>query len=263
MFKYLVLLKQTWQNMLTYRVSFVMWRVRQFLSSLMALTVWTVIYSGQNQAFGYQHDQMMTYVFLATVLFNSMMTSSLHNLADRIYSGQISFELLKPVNLFVYLGIENIADKLMNIGFVIFESMILYLIFRPNLILPTVELMPVFLIWVLLGTLMYFLVILLFGDVGFWSPDAWGPTFLFFMFLDFTAGKLYPLDILPQVVQKVVSFTPFPYLTYYQSQLFLNRIDSEQVWPITLGMLGWIGGLALLHRLVWRKGLKDYTSMGQ
>lgn len=45
--KYWLTLKMAWINGLVYRANVLMWRVRNFFSSLMSLTIWTVIFSGQ------------------------------------------------------------------------------------------------------------------------------------------------------------------------------------------------------------------------
>lgn len=263
MYKYWLLIKQTWQNYFVWRTSFVMWRFRQFMSSLMSLTIWQVIFTGQNQVFGYQDQQMITYVFLSSLLFNIMLTSALGNLPNRIYSGHISFELLKPVNLFSLLAAEEVGDKALNIGFVVVESLILYLIFQPSFIWPSLSVGLIFGGWVMLGTLLNFIITLLFGTIGFWSPDAWGPKFLFFIMLDFTAGKLYPLDILPTAIQHVINLTPFPYLSYTQTQLFLGRLTTDQILPLTLTMITWILSLGIIFKILWNKGIKNYAAMGQ
>ena len=256
-------IKLYWQNTFVYRVTFVMWRFRQFLSSIMALTVWSVIFSNQDMAFGYQQDQIIAYVFLVSVLYNIISTTSLNDLTGEIYSGKLSVKLVKPINIILSFGFRDLADKLMNIGFVIIESMILFLIFKPSFVFPDLFLGLVFIVWVILAALIAFLINLLFGSIGFWSRDSWGPRFLYYMILDFTAGKLYPLDILPVVVQKAIYFTPFPYMSYVQIQLFLGRLEMDQILPISLAMITWVIGLTFIFRKIWHKGLRNYTSMGQ
>lgn len=263
MHKYLFFLKQYWQNMLTYRLSFMLWRLREFTSSLMALTVWQVIFANQEVVFGYQRNQIMAYVFLSTILHNLIATSSLNNLAGDIYSGKISTTLVKPVNIFLAWGFQDLADKLLNFGFVLLESSLLFFIFKPTFNFPSFEIGLVFILWTLLAVLISFIINILFGMIGFWSPDAWGPKFLFFMLLDFTAGKLYPLDILPVIIQKIINYTPFPYLSYFQTQLFLGRFPTQQIFTTTLIMLSWIIGLSLFLKIIWNKGIKNYTAMGQ
>lgn len=261
--KYLQLMKLSWQNGFVYRVSLLMWRFRQFLSSIMALTVWSVIYSAQDQVLGYNQSQMITYVFLSSFLQSFILATALNSLSGRVYSGEISGLLLKPISLFGYLAIEDIADKLRNIFFIVIESSLLFLIFLPQVPMPSGLNIVFFLLAALMGAVLNFVINLLFGTIGFWSPDTWGPKFMFFIMIEFTAGKLFPLDILPEFVERIVYFTPFPYFSFVQTQIFLGRITSEEIMKQLFVLGCWILGLYILNRWIWQRGLRDYTAAGQ
>lgn len=261
--KYLTLFLLNWQNGLVYRVSVLLWRLRQFLSSVMSLTIWSVIFQNQTNVLGYEQSQMITYIFIIGILQSLILASILQGLAQTIYSGNLSYELLKPVNIYLYLGVQDLADKLKNFGFMVLESVILYLIFRPDLFLPGLANGSLFLLWLLGGMVLNFFISLLFGSLGFWSPETWGPRFLFFMFLDFTAGRLFPLDILPETIQKIIFLTPFPYLSFVQTQLFLEKLSSTQVFQYSLGLAFWVCMAGVLVKVTWQRGLKDYAAAGR
>lgn len=263
MIKYLSLLKLSWQNGLVYRASVLLWRFRVFLSSLMSLTVWSVIFSGQNSAFGYAQGEMITYIFLVSIIQNLIFATSLGGLSQTIYSGELSNLLVKPVNLFLYFATDDMADKLKNFFFGIFELIILFFIFSPQLILPSTINIFIFIFWVIMGIILKFFISLLMGAIGFWSPDSWGPRFLFFMIVDFTAGKLYPLDILPKIIQKIIYLTPLPYLSFMQTQLFLEKLSNNQIITSSFVFMFWIAALFILVKKVWKKGLRDYAAAGR
>jgi ABC-2 type transport system permease protein len=261
--KYLTLLQVSWQNGLVYRLNVIMWRFRQFLTTVMALTIWTVVFAGQEAAFGYDQSTMVTYIFLVAVLQSLILATALHGLAGRIYSGHITHELLKPVNFYLYLLVQDIADKIRNFGFIIIELTILFFIFQPTLVLPSLMTGLTVILWTILAILLHFLISLLFGCIGFWSPDEWGPKFLFFMFIEFTAGKLFPLDILPHAIQTVVRLTPFPYLSFYQAQLFLGRLTGSEVLFHTGMLIFWCLIIGLVTHLIWKRGLRSYEATGR
>ncbi|NCO12039.1 MAG: hypothetical protein AUJ41_01020 [Candidatus Pacebacteria bacterium CG1_02_43_31] len=228
----------------------------------MSLTVWTVIFTSNNSAFGYSKESMITYIFLVAFLQSMIIASSLNGLASRLYSGEISNYLLKPINLFGLFAIQEIADKIKNLLFLFLESLFLFLIFKPIIVFPDLKLFLLFLIWSFGGLILNFIITLLFGSLGFWSPQVWGPKFLFFMILDFTAGKLFPLDILPIMLQKIIYLTPFPYLSFVQIQLFLNRLNSQDILKHTVILVFWIFILGTITNKIWKKGLKSYESVG-
>lgn len=261
--KYLTLLSISWQNGFVYRISLYMWRIRQFLGSFAALTIWTVIFSSNGQFATYSRSEMISYIFIVAFLQSIIFSSVLNGLAGDIYSGKITHQLLKPINIYVYLGMQDIADKFKNTGFLALETVILYLMFLPEIIFPGLYVVLGVVLLVVLATFLNFLISLLFGAIGFWSPDAWAPRFLFFLMIELSAGRTFPLDILPQSIQTLLELTPFPYLAFIQTQLFLGRLPATEI-PTHFGvMLLWIGVLGFATYKVWSKGLKDYSAVGQ
>lgn len=260
--KYLQLFSLSWQNGLVYRTSLALWRIRQLLSTVMSLTVWSVLFTSTTSVFAYSREQMITYVFLVSALQSIILTTALHGLAGDIYSGKLSTLLLKPVNVFWYQFTVDIADKAKNVVFFLAETGVLFLIYHPLLAVPTTPLILATIYTTVVGLLINFFVMLLFGSFGFWSPETWGPRFLFFMIIDFSAGKLFPLDILPQTARTILQFTPFPYYAYHQSQIFLGKYSPAEVLSHIVVSTVWLGVLATLSLWIWKKGIKDYAAAG-
>ncbi len=260
--KYANLFLINWQNGLVYRTSVLLWRFRQLMSTLMALTVWQVIYQGTTDTLGYTQSSMITYVFLASMLQSVVLSSALMGLANTIYSGEFSNQLLKPVNMYGYLASQEAADKLKNFFFLILESLALYFLFLPQLVLPSLINGLFFLLLTGGAIVLNFLITLLFGAIGFWSPDTWGPRFIFFMIVDFTAGKLFPLDIFPEFIQKIIFLTPLPFFTFVPTQVFLERFDTTTALQHTMTLSFWIAILWLMVWYIWKKGIKNYSSAG-
>ncbi len=261
--KYWVLTKVAWENGLVYRASILMWRFRQFLSTIMALTLWTVIFGATESAFAYNQQEMITYIFLAAFLQSAIIATALNNLANIVYSGELSQFLIKPMNVYGYFATQEIADKLKNVGFLVIETSLLFLIFQPVIFLPGLNNFLLFLVWMMGGIILNFLITLLFGAFGFWSPDTWGPRFLFFMIINITAGKLFPLNILPELLQKIIFMTPFPYFAFMQTQLFLDKLNPQELLTHTLTLLAWIVFFGWLVKYIWGRGLKSYDAAGQ
>ena len=260
---YLRLLSVSWQNGLVYRVNLLLWRARQILSTVMALAIWNAVYLNTSNFSGYDRSQMLTYILVVAVLQNIILSTVLQGLTTTIYNGQLTHELLKPINIYVWFAIQDLADKLKNLVFILIENSILFWLIQPNLIWPSPE------VWLMTGLLtmggvsLHFLIQLLLGALGFWSPDSWAPRFLFFMIIELVAGRFFPLNILPASIQRLVSWTPMPYLAFVQSQAFLGKISPAEV----VNHLGWLGLwmliLGLLVRKLWTAGLKNYEATGR
>ena len=263
MSKYLEFFRLSWSEVLSYRTSFVMWRFRQFLLSFMALSVWAAVYQSNSSAFGYSQAELFSYIFLTTLLQNIILTTALNGLSGFIYSGDLSNLLVKPLNILGYLISRDVADKLFNILFTIGETILLWFIFKPTLIWPNIESLPLFIMSIIFGVVLTFCLQVIFGSIGFWSPDTWGPRFLFYILVDLTSGKLFPLDVLPKAVQTILFLTPFPYFTYAQVQFALGRFTFQEAWHAFGTLTLWMVILISFTFFLWKKGMNQYQAAGQ
>ncbi len=259
---YRALFSISWQNGLVYRTSLFLWRLRQVISMLMALTIWTTAYSAGSPTLTYSQPQMLTYIFLTGLLQSVVLATALQGLTNFIYSGQLNFLLTKPINIYVYLATQDAADKLKNLFFIILENTILFFIFKPIIIVPHFSLFLIFILFLLGAVVINFFISLIFGAFGFWSPDNWGPRFIFYTLITFSSGTLFPLDILPQYLQKAIYFTPLPYLTFIQTQLFMNRLSPTQIFNAGFWLTFWVVILGTCAITLWQKGMKNYNSAG-
>lgn len=261
--KYWKIFSLALENGFVYRASVLLWRLRLLLSTVLALSVWLVLFQSAQGLFGYSHDQMVTYIFLISFLQSVVMATSLNGLASEIYSGSFSFDLLKPLNIYLHLFIKDIADKVKNVFFVLIETVILVLAFHPKVLLPSLSIFLLFLVWVVGAVFLLFFIQLIFGSFGFHTPETWAPRFVFFVLVDLAGGKLFPLDILPKSAQTFLQFTPFPYFSFWQIQLFLGKLSPHAIvqHSITLGI--WLLATAALSAYLWKRGIKEYDATGQ
>lgn len=262
--KYLILARISWQQGLVYRLNFLMWRVRQVLSLLTAYFLWKAIFStGQRGLFGYTEETMMTYIFVAAFVQTVVLSVRSIDLAGVITSGDLSNILIRPISNFWYWASRDMADKLLNLLFSIGELVFLFFLLKPSFVFPPLVLLVPLVLLILLSVFLYTLVNYLFGLIGFWSPDVWAPRFFLFMLLQFTAGTLFPLDILPLVVQKILSFTPFPSLIFVPTQVFLGRLAPAAIFQSSIISLSWLLIFAVIVHIVWRRGLRRYAAEGR
>jgi ABC-2 type transport system permease protein len=232
------------------------------VTTIMALTIWTIIYSQESTVLGYERDQMIGYIFLVSLIQGAVMATSLHGLADEIYSGRISHLLMKPVSVLRYLAVQDLADKLKNVVFIVIETIVLYLLFRPSFALPTAPHLLLFGSWIVLAIILHFWMEILFGTLGFNNPQTWGPKFIFFMLIEATAGKLFPVDLLPETFQRIIYLTPFPYLSYFQTQLFLGRLSGAEILQSSFILILWCVLLGAVSMKIWTQGWRDYSAAG-
>jgi len=114
-----------------------------------------------------------------------------------------------------------------------------------------------------LGTLLYFFMSMMLGFIGFWSADVWAPRFLSFVVIDFFAGGLFPLDILPTPFFIFSQFLPFHYFIYFPLKVYLGQVSYPNMINGFFVGLCWLIALRLLTYYVWQRGLRFYAAEGR
>ncbi|MBP7876321.1 ABC-2 family transporter protein [Candidatus Woesebacteria bacterium] len=261
--KYLALFSISWQNGLVYKTSFFLWQFRQLLATILPLTLWTAVYSTNQITFGYLRGEMIGYILISGLLQSIIMATALHDMPGKVYSGDLSIILIKPIGIFRFAAMSDLADKLKNILVVLAVSGLLWFVLQPQLSQFNTANAPLLILWILGGVILHFYIEMLFGAIGFWSPEVWGPKFVFFVLVELAAGRSFPLDILPAAVQNVLFLTPFPMLGFMQTQLALGRLSPERQLSTSLALIAWIIGTAVFCLWVWRRGLRSYEAAGR
>jgi ABC-2 type transport system permease protein len=115
---------------------------------------------------------------------------------------------------------------------------------------------------VLIAVVMNFFIGSLLGMIAFWSPEVWAPRFIFFMLVSFFAGGMFPLDILPIPLQRIFAVLPFAYLQYFPISIYLGKVSPSGLLFGFGVALFWSIVLYFTVTIVWKRGLKQYSSEG-
>jgi ABC-2 type transport system permease protein len=260
---YLQVAKNTWDEMMTYRFNFMMWRIRNVLQLLTLYYLWLAVTPQNGQIFGYSRSLLITYVLGVSFVGSIVFSTRTQEMGDDINNGELSQFLIKPLRYLGYWFAKDIGDKLFNISFAIAELFIFYIILRPTIFLQSHLLILFFTaLAVIIAVVMNFFIGSLLGMIAFWSPEVWAPRFIFTMLISFFAGGMFPLDILPGPVQRIFSLLPFSYLQYFPIKIYLGKVaTSDLLFGFSVALI-WSIVLYLTVSLVWRRGLKEYSSEG-
>lgn len=264
--KYWRVAKISWSNSLVYRLNFVMWRVRVVVQLLAAYFLWVAVFSRNQVAFGYNQAQMLTYILGGALIRNLVLSQRSVDVQVEISNGDLNNYLVKPINYFRYWLARDGADKLLNAVFGVGELVVLVMLLRPQILGPAGGQSLAGLGAMIAGAMMmYFYLSLLVSMTTFWYPEqnGWPQRFLIFMILEFLAGGLFPLDILPAAVFTAVKWLPTSFLVFLPMQVYLGRVGGRELAVSLLIMLAWVGILKQLAQMVFRRGVRIYEAYGR
>lgn len=262
--KYWIITKNTWNEILVYRLNFIMWRVRVVLQLLTLYFFWLAVTPQNTKIFGYSQQLIITYIIGTFLVGAITLSSRTSEIGENINNGDLSIFLIRPINYFFYWFSRDLGDKAMNITFSLTELTLIFLVLHPPLFLQTnFSYLVLSLVSILLAIILFFLIGALIGFIGFWSPEVWAPRFIFYVLLNFFAGMIFPLDILPKTIFSVFQLLPFPYLIYFPIKIYLGQITTFEISKGLSISIVWIFIMFFIVRYVWMKGLKAYTAQGR
>lgn len=255
--------KISWEQILVYRLNFLLWRIRTVLQFLFTYFIWWTIFNTQDEVFGYNQSTILTYILLVTLIRTIVLASRANDIINKINDGSISNFLLKPIGIFKFFIAQDFADKLLNISFMMIEVSLIVFLFKPVIFLQiNIESIVVFIISLFLAVILWFQMNMIIGLMAFWVENSWAQLFLLMTFIEGLGGGLFPLDILPKNIFNILMLTPFPYLVYFPAKIYLGDFDKSQQYFYLSIFLIWV--FILFHVMKWllKKGLKHYSSEG-
>ena len=248
-----------------YIASVLAWRIRSVLRVLVVYVLWSSLLLSYGSVSDYSRTALLSYVLLTMIVQAVVFSSRTIDISNDISSGDLTNMLLKPVNYFKYYLAQDLGNKAMNLVFSLAEFSLFIYFFKPPLFLQSdLVLSGISILLLVLAVFIYYFLNIILGFFSFYNPEnVWAPRFLFFVIVDFLAGSLFPLDILPPMFFKLLMLTPFPYFLYFPIAVYLGKfIGVSLVFYSFIGLV-WLFVLSRLAVVLWRRGLKAYEAWGR
>lgn len=265
--KYWQIFKISFEEEFAYRLNFILWRVRNVFQILLTYFLWSTVFSDPGRVvFGYDRSRILTYVFGIMIVRAVVLSARAMDVSFDVAQGNLSNYLLKPISYFKYWFTRDISSKAINLFFAVFEFAALFLILKPPFFLQTnLVSLAAFIFSLLIAVLLYFLLLFLVSAVPFWAPElGWGSHFLVtVVIIEALSGSLFPINILPSLLQTIIMALPFPYLIYFPIQVYLGNITGYALFGGLVLASAWAGILWLILKYVWQRGLMAYESIGR
>jgi ABC-2 type transport system permease protein len=212
---------------------------------------------------GYSAPQLMSFVWLGQGLIGVVMLWGWSDLADRIRSGDVIMDLMRPQHpVATYLAIDlGRAAFSMTTRFIppVVVAALFFDLAEPR----RVSTYPLGAISILLAVVVCFGCRYLVNSCAYWLLDNRGPTIAWTICSGVLGGLYFPLRFLPEPVMLALWLgTPFPSLL----QAPLDVIAERDATPGQLGVIGlqaiWAAGLLACCGLVQRQAERKMVVQG-
>jgi ABC-2 type transport system permease protein len=212
---------------------------------------------------GYDRAQLATFVWLTQGLIAVVNGWGQLDLADRVRSGEVVGDLLRPINpltlyLFTDLGRAGYAMLTrfvvpVAVGLLAFD---LYVPRNPGTY-------PLFVASVLLAVLIVFCCRYLIGLSAFWLLDVRGVIMVWTFLWGGASGLYFPLPVLPRWLELTLWIgTPFPSTLQAPLDVGVERGGFGHAAPALLGQVVWLAISLLVCRHVQRRAWRKLVVQG-
>lgn len=253
-----------WTKYTTYRLNFLLQVIGPALVFFfIKFQLWSAIFAGSESGAvvkigNYDLNAMLTYHGYALIVGLLTQGHAAMNLAEDIRMGRISTYLIYPFNFWEFHTANFVAFQLLQI---LITALTLGAFALTGLIaLPSLSVILAGYLFCLVVSCFWFSMQFFTGLLGFWLEETWILRVMLQLLATFLSGSIIPIDLFPAWAQKILDFTPFPYLTYYPIKLFTNgeHFFAQGYLMIIL----WTFVFIFINRFIWRRGIRLYTAAG-
>jgi len=265
--KYLHVINIGIQGNLAYRFNYLTRTLFSFIPLFAMLSLWRTVYGGDNSSqthSGYSQTQIIFYYLMVAVVdVLTAVNEDDWQIAADIREGNISQFLLKPVDYLTYRLCLFVSGRLAYMAMAVIPLALFIFCFRADVMAPaSPAAMVAFPISLVLTALLQFFISYGMAMLAFWLLEISTFIFILFAFEYLASGHMFPLDMMPPLVQHLLAFTPFPYQMFFPVSLYMGRVTGNALWVGLLTQLAWVVGAYVFARLMWWRGIKKYAAVG-
>jgi ABC-2 type transport system permease protein len=251
---------------LAYRGDFFFGTLLRFLPMLTTILLWTAIYNGAGKDVlaNFRFNEMIAYLLLVHIsrMFSSMPGLS-STIARDIRQGDLKKYLVQPLDMIGWHLAYRIAHKMAYIVTAVPPYAVIFLLAHNYFdVFPHGWQIAAYIFSLLLGFIIGFFFEVCMGCIGFWMLEVSSILYIINTLNFFVSGQMFPLDLLPDIWVTILKSLPFPYLAYFPTMIFLNKITGAAlVNGLIMGVV-WAAACLIIARLLYRLGLKQYSAFG-
>ena len=258
---YIKFISMAFQRTMAYRVEYYTGILNAFLYIFIFTSVWKALIPKGQILSGLTQGQMVAYAVFSTLIKVSFGRNE-SMLSDRVKSGEIAVDLMKPFNL----PMMYFSDL---VGVTLFQliaraiPILIFSFFVFDISIPvSPELIFKFLPVYLAAFVLYFALAFFISCLSFYFVDIFPFWILYFALITLSSGAIIPLDFFPATFQVFLKNTPFPYLFYYPTMVILDK-PLDVSWSILMiKYLVQIGLVMALAIVGFKVGVRKLTIAG-
>ncbi len=236
------------------------------LNPLLLLLFWSGTISEQNANGSYWNlGEMTSYYLFFTIAMSFLVVHIEEDVAFHdIKEGILAKYLLRPFSYLVLKFIEELPWRITQgffglLVFVIF--LLLWNVSFPIVSSPIEILLIPIMILLALGISYIYKMIL--GLLALWTTDFWGILSIEEVIFLVFGGVVMPLTFYPAILERISYVLPIAYIVYFPIIAIQGKLPLLEMSKVIIVQAVWLSLLYGAYRVLWIKGVKKFTAVGQ
>jgi ABC-2 type transport system permease protein len=250
---------------LQYRANYHLGLVSIIFPLIMQIFLWKGMFAAANGklVFGYTFPEMLMYAFFACLLAKILSVNYVYEINEDIKNGGLAKYIVRPINYRLYTFFGYLGEKVSIFLYSFVFILLVYVIgnIYSNGFISVVR-FAIFILILCLSIILNFLIYYMVSGLGFWMKDASGVIFITNLVGNIISGGIFPLDIFPLYIQKLLKLLPFAYTNYFSTSILCGTITGKDIVIGLFMQLLWIVICQKIGKIIWKQGMKIYTAVG-
>lgn len=263
---YLKIVENSFTSLNAYKINTISKIIYSILLFSIQAYIWKAYYAFRNidEASMITFTDMITYVFISSCIsaFVNFEASVTPKIGEKIISGNISTDLIKPLSIAYYYLCEYIGNTLYRIIFNLLPLFILVrLIFKISIHASPINVF-LFLISIINSNLLYFLFSYTIGLLSFWYNTVGNLNILVDSSITLLSGAVIPLWFVPREFLIILDHLPFKLIYFSPISIMLNKLSLSSSLGVIKQQVIWIIIFVIISKLVYLSGIKRVEIQG-
>ena len=252
---YLHFLRFSFSRAMEFRVDFVFRIVMDLVFYGVSLAFFSVIYRHTQLLGGWNYDQVLVFTcgyFVVNALQMSIFSNNMWYFPVLVNRGDLDYYLVRPASTLFFVSLRDFAaDSFVNLLAAL--SLLAWALLRYPHPLGAGSLL-VYLVLLVNGTLLYYILHMLFNLPVFWMHQNEGLRSIFYHMTEFMNRPDRIFSGMGRVV--LTTILPLALVASYPARILFEGAQPMRLLELTCVTLG----LTLLMLVIWRLGLRSYAS---
>ena len=262
---YFTVLKNAVHKSLAYRADILLTLFFRILRLVLQISFWNGVFDEINQYSTFQGkislQDMIVYSVVSSVMTLVIDNDIIDQLQEKVRTGEIATDLIKPVNLKACLFCDLVGKKSSIALFLLLPYLTMGMMIVGGHF-PCWQNLILSLIAVGNGVVIFFLMTYLVGLLSFWFFSVGHLKMLLNALMAVLSGSMVPLWFFPEFLYDLSHFLPFKSVYFVPLSIFMEKVSLlETGWFMSQQFL-WIGILWTGSYFMWNISIKKLVVQG-